>query len=116
MNTEHSLQSTCVAYFKIKYPNHILFAIPNGGHRNIKTAVRLKAEGVLPGVPDICIPYPNHTKKFPGLYIELKNGSKGKVSAHQQKIISILIENGYKVEIIRTFDAFKSLIRNYLNF
>ena len=35
-----------------------MYAIPNGGHRDVRVAARLKAEGVKAGVPDICLPIP----------------------------------------------------------
>lgn len=34
----------------------MLYAIPNGGKRAIKTAIVLKAQGVKSGVPDMCLP------------------------------------------------------------
>ena len=37
-----------------KLPNVLVFHIPNGEKRGIKTAMRLKQMGVLPGVPDFC--------------------------------------------------------------
>ena len=40
-----------------RHPNAAkLFAIPNGGHRNVVVAGKLKAEGVRPGIPDLCFP------------------------------------------------------------
>ena len=36
----------------------LLFHVPNGGARSKATAGRLKAEGVKPGVPDLCLPVP----------------------------------------------------------
>ena len=35
----------------------LLYAIPNGGKRAIKTAIALKAQGVKSGVPDMCLRY-----------------------------------------------------------
>jgi hypothetical protein len=58
------------------YPElRMLFAIPNGGKRNPVTAAVLKAEGVLAGVPDLCLP----VKRGPygGLWIELKRPREG---------------------------------------
>ena len=51
----------------------LLFAIPNGGKRDPITAGRLKAEGVKPGVPDICWPVPINDLSC--LWIELKVGN-----------------------------------------
>ena len=48
----------------------LLFAIPNGGDRNVSVAASLKAEGVRSGVPDLCWPVPRG--QFAGLYLELK--------------------------------------------
>ena len=53
--SESQLQSECVRWFRYQYPEfkNVLFAIPNGGKRNISTAKRLKSEGVVPGVADL---------------------------------------------------------------
>ena len=47
-----------------------VFHIPNGGYRNKGEAARLKAQGVRPGVPDLCIPVARGG--FHSLYIEMK--------------------------------------------
>lgn len=47
-----------------------LFAIPNGGHRDKRVAVKLKAQGVKAGVSDLMLPVPMQV--FPGLWIEMK--------------------------------------------
>jgi hypothetical protein len=48
----------------------LLYAIPNGGWRHQSTAGRLKAEGVRPGVPDVCLPVPRGP--YGACYLELK--------------------------------------------
>jgi len=57
-----------------------LFAIPNGGDRDVRVGVRLKAEGVKRGVPDFCLPVPKGG--YHALYIEVK-AEGGKASAEQ---------------------------------
>ena len=47
--TEHEEQKNFVQWFRRKYPDVRIFAIPNGGARNPATACRLKVEGVLRG-------------------------------------------------------------------
>ena len=70
------------AIARSRYPElALLYAIPNGGHRHIQVARRLKAEGVKPGVPDICLPVPRGN--WSGLYIELKT-ARGTVSKAQR--------------------------------
>ena len=66
--SEASEQRAVVEYcdFK-KIP---VFHIPNGGYRNKAEAAHLKAQGVRPGVPDLCVPVARHG--YHGLYIEMK--------------------------------------------
>ena len=46
---EHDLQVVCVEWFRYQYPRLTmrLFAVPNGGYRDRKTASKLKDEGVV---------------------------------------------------------------------
>ncbi len=91
-------------------------AVPNGGHRSIVTASRLKAEGVKRGVPDIFIeePFTIHTRScrrlYYGLRIELKDGKKGVVSADQKRWIEALRERGYRAEVCRSGDEVIALL------
>ena len=73
---------------KLKFPNVLCFHIPNGGRRSIKTAIRLKKEGVVPGVPDLFIPEWK-------LWIEMKRKRGGKLSSSQTAMISYLKKVGY---------------------
>ena len=72
-----------------------MFAIPNGGKRDVRTAVRLRAEGVKAGVPDIFLPYPT-ADGWCGLWIELKHGSN-KPTQEQQEWLAALALAGYRV-------------------
>ena len=70
----------------------LCFAIPNGGNRNLKEAVRLKRQGVLSGVSDVfmAIPMPGSA----GLWIEFKSGTN-KLSENQQIFKENMIKVGY---------------------
>ncbi|MCO8088205.1 VRR-NUC domain-containing protein [Acinetobacter indicus] len=88
-----------------------IYAIPNGGHRSISVAKRLKAEGVKPGVPDLhcfiaCPPY--HS-----LYIEMKT-ERGTLSDHQNEVIPLLREQGHKVVVCRSQAQAKTELFKYL--
>lgn len=111
--TEHILQVDCVNYFRLRYPKGLIYAIPNGGQRNVIVAAKLKAEGVLSGVPDLHIAIAKNG--FHGLYIELKNGKVGKVSENQKTIMEKLQSEGYRCEVCRSFDEFRTIIDNYMN-
>ena len=109
---EHILQVACVNYFRLRYPKGLIYAIPNGGQRNVIVASKLKAEGVLSGVPDLHIA--TAKKGFHGLYIELKNGKAGKVSDNQKTIMEKLQSEGYRCEVCRSFDEFKNVVNDYM--
>ena len=96
-----------------KYPQlELLHHIPNGGKRDIRVAVKLKAEGVKAGVPDICLPVKR--KNYNGLYIELKAG-KNKTSKSQDWWIEKLSEQGYRVVVCWGWESAKDVIVGYLN-
>lgn len=94
--SEHDEQ---VALFEwAAYKEHVLpgiglmFAIPNGGKRPIKTAIRMKAEGQKPGVPDIFLPVA--MGGYHGLFIEMKYKSN-KPRENQVAYIDALAAEGY---------------------
>lgn len=108
--SEHSLQVQCVQYFRFKYPSKLIIAIPNGGARNIVVATKLRAEGVLKGVPDLFIPEP--TDKYHGLWIELKVGYN-KPTEYQKEIMKKLIFKGYACAVCYSFEEFEKIIIEY---
>lgn len=90
----------------------LLFAIPNGGHRHRAVAVRMKAEGVRPGVPDLCLPVARGG--WHGLFIELKT-RRGRPSRRQRGWITALRSNGYRVEICLGWERARAVIESYLD-
>jgi len=88
--SEHEEQAGFVQWFRAKWPRVLIFAIPNGGKRNISTAKKLKAEGVVPGVPDLFIP-------AWGIWIEMKRQKGGRTSSDQDGMISYLENVGHHV-------------------
>ncbi|MDR3266245.1 MAG: VRR-NUC domain-containing protein [Tannerella sp.] len=108
---EHDLQVACVTWFHCQYPNELIYPIPNGGQRNIVVAVKLKAEGVVSGMPDLAVA--SAKKGFHGLYIELKVG-KNKPTANQISIIYKLSSEGYKCSVCYSLDEFMRIVNNYL--
>ena len=76
---ESTLQTTCVRWFRFQYPNLVIYAVPNGGSRNVREAQRLKAEGVLAGVADLVVLLPQGKS----VYIEMK--VKGNRQTDNQK-------------------------------
>jgi hypothetical protein len=71
----------------------------------------LKAEGAMPGMPDlmICMASAGHH----ALFIEMKT-EKGKLSDMQKIVHAQLINAGYCVKVCRSFEEFTQTIKTYL--
>lgn len=89
----------------------LLFHVPNGGKRNAAEAARFKAMGVKAGVPDLCLPVPRNG--FAGLYIEMKYG-KNRTTKEQEKWITALRQQGYKVAVCYGGIAATKELESYL--
>lgn len=108
---ESTLQIGCVRWFRYQYPRLTLFAIPNGGNRNLITAMTMKREGVLAGVADLFLAFPS--QGFHGLWIEMKIG-KGRQSQEQKYFQTDMEKQGYKYVVCRSFEEFKNEIEKYV--
>lgn len=93
-------------------PGALMFAIPNGGARDAVTGSRMKAEGVLAGVPDVFLAWPSKGRH--GLFLELKRAKGGNVSEAQKIITVILRDAGYGVAVCHGWEAARSVILQYL--
>jgi hypothetical protein len=89
----------------------LFFAIPNGGHRNPSVGLKLKHEGVKPGVPDYFLACP--CNGYSGLFIELKT-LIGKANPVQKKWVSDLNQQGYLAVIAKGADEAIRVIEQYL--
>lgn len=110
---ESQLQRVCVRWFRLQYPDLaiLLFAVPNGGARNKREAGIMKAEGVTAGVADVILLIPSGG--FASLCIEFKT-EKGKQQETQREWQQAAERAGNKYAIIRSFDDFRTEVRNYL--
>lgn len=96
-----------------RYPElQLMYHIPNEGRRSSITGARMKAEGMKPGVPDICLPVARGP--FHALYIELKRTKGGRVSDDQYAWIAKLTRAGNKAIVCRGWDAARAAIIEYL--
>lgn len=102
--TEHAEQVGFVQWFRAQFPRVLIFAIPNGEKRAISVAKRLKAEGVVAGVPDLFVPEW-------GLWIEMKRKTQGRLSPEQKAMITYLEAIGQTVIVGRgAGDASKEVL------
>ena len=110
---EANLQMECVNWFRYQFPAYkmLLFAIPNGGKRNVVEAMNLKKQGVLAGVADLFLAVPslNHH----GFFIEMKAG-QNEMTQTQQDFKRAVEKRGYKHEVVYSFDQFQREANFYI--
>lgn len=119
---EQELQIKCMNFTRERYPDELIFHIPNGRKRNKIDGGILKKMGVLAGVPDIFVAKQSKCLKYNGFFIELKAkrlNKNGKIvrnypDDNQRKIIARLRELGYKAEVIDSFEDYTRELREYL--
>lgn len=111
--SEHKIQAAFFEYVRWKKIKPI-FAIPNGGTRNKREAVKLVREGVEKGVPDVFCAIPRGIHA--GLFLEFKNGKKGRVSTDQREMLERLERRGYAVAVVRSVNEAVGALEEYLGF
>lgn len=122
--TEHDEQVALFNFLSTKetqYPElKWIHSIPNGGHRHISVARKMKAEGAKAGVLDVFVPIPKvglaHKFDFTnihGLYIEMKYG-KNTMTDSQHKFADFVTEQGYLVKVCYTWIEAAKEIFDYL--
>lgn len=105
---EESIQTVCVNWFRLEYPNYIILAIPNGGSRNEREAANMKRAGVLAGASDLLV---IGTRAV--LFIEMK-GPKGKQQS-TQKIFQKNVERlGHTYAICHSLQEFQLTIERWI--
>lgn len=114
--SEHQVQRSVIFWWRHAHatfglPVFALFAIPNGGLRDVVTAAKLKAEGLRPGIPDLMLAAPS--KGAHGLYVEMKVG-KNDTSDAQDEVIAYLRRQRYVCAVCWTAEDAIKVITDYL--
>ena len=109
--SEHQIQCAYFDWFRNKHPDLLAWAIPNGGLRMIATAARLKAEGVMAGVPDVFVAVA-HAESH-GLFLEFKS-AKGTVRPTQKIMMERLRAAGYCCVVVNSIDSAIDATNAYL--
>ena len=89
----------------------LLYAVPNGGDRNLRVARKLKAEGVLAGVADLCLPAARRGNH--GLYLEMKS-EEGVATIEQRAFLHGVLGEGYCAVIAHGVDEAIATLEWYL--
>lgn len=109
--TENALQQKCVFWFHNNFSQHrgLLFAVPNGGLRDKKSAKILKLTGVVRGVSDLIL-----LDRGRAFLIELKRNKEAKQSPHQELWQDKVESHGFHYFIISSLTDFKALVNSIL--
>lgn len=121
IQTEHDIQANFFSWVHLmeqkdeRFKN--IFAIPNGGLRNIRVAQKLKKEGVRSGCLDVAIMVPSIThepsikkpgmmevRPFHGAFIEFKAG-KNKLTKEQLAFANRMKKQRYYCALCYTTES-----------
>ena len=109
---EHTEQVKLVQRVRAFYPDTIIASIPNGGDRTALERVRLHSEGVLAGMPDLCVL--EALGGYHGLFVEMKTAT-GQQSKEQKALQLQLNNRGYLCVVARSASEGFEIIKGYLN-
>ncbi len=115
-NEESQIQKALIKWWAVAcrghgIPEFLLFAIPNGGKRDVVTATNLKREGARSGTSDLFLSVP--TARYHGLYIEMKRPG-GAASEAQMQFLAEVSNRGYAAFLCYTLQQGIEYIREYL--
>lgn len=106
MKAEDQIQAEIFKWYRNNHPENLIFAVPNGGTRNIREAMLLKATGTTAGVSDLIVVKQNEV-----IFVEVKTET-GRQSKEQIKFEQKVKSLGFKYFIVRSVDDFKNKIIN----
>jgi len=106
--TEHSEQVTFCKWLDLIGVAY--YSIPNGSNKSLTAQRKFKAEGLKPGVPDICC----LLEGGKSVYIEMKRKKGGTVSQHQKEWIERLKVLGFNAHVCKGAGEAIETIEKYL--
>lgn len=109
-NPETDVQREVIKEIRSHYGWISVAHIPNGGWRNPKEGAVLKANGVLPGMPDLILWTPGKGVGF----IEMKAPGKAhKVTDHQSERMSELSDAGSPVAVADSLEMVLNILKEW---
>lgn len=89
---------------KLNDPQHVIFSVPNGGHRSKSEAARFKATGLVAGVSDLIVIQPNRI-----IFVELKLPT-GKQQNTQIEFERKIKDLNFEYYVVRSLEDFKKIV------
>lgn len=107
--SEAQIQEAIIKYISLKYKNIIAFHVPNAGKRSFQTGFFMKRQGLLKGIPDVCVCW-RHNVGF----IEVKTPT-GRLTAPQRIILERLTDLGIPNAVCRSLDDAVSVLKSWMD-
>ena len=113
MISENKIQQQIVQWFR---NNHCLrhnsqrcciFSVPNE-RGNIRELQRMKATGLMAGVSDLVVIFPNNI-----IFVEVKDAT-GRQQPKQREFEGIVQSLGFDYFLVRSLEEFKDVVKNYI--
>lgn len=115
-NKETREQEVIISWAQIqknKYPDlEMIVHVANEGKRSLRAGAELKRMGLRKGFPDLQLLVPS--KKYAGLFIELKADKTKRLSKEQKEWLEKLNSYGYKAVRCNGADESIQTIKDYL--
>lgn len=127
--SEHDEQALVVSVFRARWPDVVIASIPNGvpltgltQRGRARVMNWLKAEGLLPGMPDLIIYRAAMTppdedgvvKIWHGMALEMKRSDGGTLRDNQREVLAMLERAGYWTAVAHGYDEAMGLIEEYM--
>lgn len=113
--SESEIQQSCIKWFQLQHralwADGVLFHIANEGIRLGGQGRRIKREGIVRGVADLCLAMPRHG--YGALYIEMKRPDRYQ-SPEQRTWQKNIERHGNKYVVCKSLDEFIKIINRYL--
>ena len=106
--SEDHEQMMFVQWFRRTHTGVLILAIPNGGARHPAVAMKLKATGVVKGIPDLFVP-------AWGLWIEMKRQKGGRVEPEQKEVMAYLESIGHRAIVAKGDEDARRQVLEYLS-
>lgn len=107
--SEHKLQTQFMDYLTVAGRRDLYwFAVPNAGLRSLRVGAMMKAEGLKPGVADICFMLPDGR----AAWLEMKTES-GRLSPYQEGFRHRCEMLGHPYAVARSLDEAIDVVRGW---
>lgn len=108
MRPEDKVQATIIDFLRVAVKGCLPFAIPNASARTWSGQASNAVPGIVPGMPDLGVVFPNGVTGF----IEVK-ADKGTVRKNQEAVGVRLVELGAPYAVARSIEDVRAALKDW---